>query len=63
MKAEELNKKAQEFLNDRGLDSCYATEDGNLFLEEGYAKAHAVKNGIGCVKIEATEEVVKEKKK
>lgn len=64
---EELNKKAQKLMKDQGLDFCFATEDGNLFYEESYAKSHAVGKKIACMKIEAdgksTEDVVEKKKK
>lgn len=71
MTQEEINKKAQKLMKDQGLTVCYATEDGNLFYEEGFAKSHAVSKKIACMEIKADgkvvtaehEEAVVEKKK
>ena len=71
MTHEELNKKAQKLMKDQNLSVCYATEDGNLFYEESFAKSHAVNKKIACMEIKADgkalatdeEEAVVEKKK
>lgn len=62
MTQDEINKKAQKLIKDQGLTHCFATEDGNLFYDEGYAKSHALSNKIACMKIEADGKVASEEK-
>lgn len=53
MSKEVLNKKAQKLIKDQKLECVWATEDGQLFYQEGFAKSHAASKRIACYKIAA----------